>query len=286
MRRENMSAGQFVVTRIVVYGSVIVVLVPVLWIISVALRSPDKAYDAWFFIIPKSFSLRNFALLGSFFNVFLQISILRMFFNSVLVTAASIALALTAAAVSAFAFSNYSFRGKETLFVILLVSFMLPLHAIIIPLYLELSYMRLIDTYLGLILPYAAFSIPIATLILRRFFEELSRDMRDAARVDGATDTYYFLRIVLPLSRPALATCIIFLFLEFWNEFLFATVFIREYSRQTIPAVLGRVGGGRTVVPIGTYTAAIVVVVIPVIVVFLAFQKWFIRGIVMGASKE
>jgi ABC-type glycerol-3-phosphate transport system permease component len=286
MKRENLTIGQLVVTRVVVYLSMIIVIFPVIWIISVAFRSPDRAYEAYFFIIPKSFSLQNFVLIKDFFNKFLEISISRMFFNSILVTASSIIIAVVIAAVSAFSFSNYRFKGKEGLFLMLLVSFMLPLHAIIIPLYLELNYMNIIDSYLALILPYVAFSIPIAILILRRFFEELPRDLRDAARIDGASDFYYFLKVMLPLSKPALATCIIFLFLEFWNEFLFAFIFIRKYSLQTIPAVLARVGGGRTVVPIGTYTAAIVIVVVPVIIVFIIFQRWFIKGMVMGSLKE
>lgn len=286
MKRENLTIGQVIITRVVVYLTLFVMVFPILYIFSIAFRSPDRAYEAYFFIIPKSFSLENFILVKDFFNKFLEISIVRMFLNSILVTTASITISIIIASISAFSFSNYKFRGKEVLFLILLISFMLPLHAIIIPLYLELNYLGLLDSYLALILPYVAFSIPIAVLILRRFFDEIPRDLKDAARIDGSSDFNYFLKIVLPLSKPAIATCIIFLFLEFWNEFLFAFVFIRNYNLQTIPAVLARVGGGRTVVPIGTYTAAIVLVVLPVIVVFMIFQKWFIKGMVMGSLKE
>jgi ABC-type glycerol-3-phosphate transport system permease component len=286
MKRENLTIGQVIITRVVVYLGLIVIIFPILWIISIAFRSPDRAYDAYFFIIPKSFSLQNFLLVKDFFNNFLGISITRMFFNSILVTTVSIVISIVISAFSAFSFSNYKFKGKEVIFLILLVSFMLPFHAIIIPLYLELNYLHILDTYLALILPYIAFSIPISTLILRRFFEEIPVGLRDASRIDGASDFYYFIKIVLPLSKPAIATCIIFLFLEFWNEFLFAFVFIRNYSLQTIPAVMARVGGGKTVVPLGTYTAAIVIVIIPVLIVFMIFQRWFIKGIVMGALKE
>jgi ABC-type glycerol-3-phosphate transport system permease component len=286
MKRENLTIGQVIITRIYVYFALIIIIFPILWIISIAFRSPSKAYEAYFFIIPKSFSFQNFFLVKDFFNNFLQITITRMFFNSILVTTVSIIISIVISAFSAFSFSNYKFKGKEVIFLILLISFMLPFHAIIIPLYLELNYLHLLDSYLALILPYIAFSIPISTLILRRFFEEIPLDLRDASRIDGASDFYYFLKIVLPLSRPALATCIIFLFLEFWNEFLFAFVFIRSYSLQTIPAVMARVGGGKAVIPIGTYTAAIVIVIIPVLIVFMIFQKWFIKGLVMGAVKE
>ena len=170
-----------------------------------------------------------------------------MFFNSILVTTLSIFVALAISSFSAFGFSNYFFRGKESLFLVLLISIMVPHHALIIPLYLLLREMHILNTYFALIFPYITFGIPMATLILRRFFEEIPLELRDASRIDGARDLFYFLKIVIPLSKPALATCIIFLFLDYWNEFLFAFIFIRDYELQTIPAVMARVGGGRTV---------------------------------------
>ena len=283
LKRNNLTIGQFILSRIAISLALIIILFPILWILSIAVREPDKVSAAYFFFIPKSLSFQNFILVKDFFNKFLEISITRMFLNSILVTTVSIVVSVVISALAGFSFSNYTFKGKEAIFLILLISFMVPHHALLLPLYLLLNEMNILNTYFALILPYISFSIPIAVLILRRFFEELPLELRDAARIDGASDFYYFIKVVLPLSKPAIATVIIFLFLEFWNEFLFAFVFIRDYKLQTIPAVMARVGGGKAVIPWGTYTAAIVIVIVPVLIVFMIFQRWFIKGMVMGA---
>ena len=290
-RRDNiigvhLTRPQKSLMRIAVAIALFIVTVPVLVILSVSIRSPDTVYQAHFFIIPKSFSLENYVLVGSFFERFLEVSIARMFMNSTLVTGVSIIISLCVTVLSGFSFSNYRFKGREVLFLLFLTVWMVPYQIILIPLYLQLNRFGLLNTYLALILPYVTVEIPLGVLIFRRFFEEIPLELRDAARIDGSTDFGYLAKIVLPLSRPALATVIILLFLSYWNEFLFAFLFIRDYEMQTIPAVIARVGGTtRTVVPWGTYSAALMVVIIPIMIVFFAFQRWFIRGMTMGAIK-
>ena len=282
----HLTTPQKGIMRAAVAVALFIVTVPVLLILSVSLRSPETVYQAHFFIIPKSFSLENYVLVRSFFEKYLEVSIVRMFMNSTLVTAASIIISLCVTILSGFSFSNYRFKGKEVLFLLLLTVWMVPYQIILIPLYLQLNRVGLLNTYLALILPYVTVEIPLGVLIFRRFFEEIPLELRDAARIDGSTDFGYLVKIVLPLSRPALATVIILLFLSYWNEFLFAFLFIRDYEMQTIPAVIARVGGTiRTVVPWGTYSAALMVVIIPIMIVFFAFQRWFIRGMTMGAIK-
>ncbi len=141
------------------------------------------------------------------------------------------------------------------------------------------------NNYLAVILPYIGFSMPIATLILRSFFEQIPHEIKEAAIIDGARDFQVLVRIVLPLSAPALASCIILLFLETWNEFIYALVFLQNPKIQTIPVAIAKIAGGKYIVPIGTYGAAIMITVIPVLVVFMLFQKWFIAGMTMGAIK-
>jgi ABC-type glycerol-3-phosphate transport system permease component len=94
-----------------------------------------------------------------------------------------------------------------------------------------------------------------------------------------------FLRVVLPLSKPALGSCVILLFLETWNEFIFALVFLHSPKLQTIPVAIAKIAGGKFLLPIGTYSASIMITVIPILIVFILFQKWFIAGITMGAIK-
>lgn len=94
-----------------------------------------------------------------------------------------------------------------------------------------------------------------------------------------------FLRVILPLSKAALASCTILLFLETWNEFIFALVFLQNPKLQTIPVAIAKIAGGKFLLPVGTYSASIMITMIPIIIVFVAFQKWFISGITMGAVK-
>ena len=93
------------------------------------------------------------------------------------------------------------------------------------------------------------------------------------------------MRVILPLAAPALASCIILLFLETWNEFIYALVFLQNPAIQTIPVAVAKIAGGKYLVPIGTYAAAIMITVIPVLVIFMLFQKWFVAGVTMGALK-
>ena len=143
----------------------------------------------------------------------------------------------------------------------------------------------LLNNYLAVIFPYIGFSIPIATLILRSFFEQIPHEIKEAAIIDGASDFQVLLRIILPLSAPALASCIILLFLETWNEFIYALVFLQNPAIQTIPVAVAKIAGGKYLVPIGTYAGAIMITVIPVLIVFMLFQKWFVAGVTMGALK-
>ncbi|MBM3708097.1 MAG: carbohydrate ABC transporter permease [Actinobacteria bacterium] len=285
--KKNLTIPQLIITRASIVIGIIIIIFPILAIFSIAFRRPDSIYQAYLFFIPKHFSLQNFILAKDLFGEYLGLSMARMFFNSILVTVISIAIALVITALSSFSFSNYMFKGREFLFILLISGMMIPYQIVIIPLYLQLNKMQLLNSYFALIFTYVTFNIPIAILIFRRFFEEIPKELRDAARIDGASDIRYFLRIVIPLSKPAIATVIIFLFLNFWNEFLFARIFIRDYELQTIPVVISRIGlgGTRALIPWGTYTAAIVIVIVPIMIVFFALQKWFIRGITMGALK-
>jgi ABC-type glycerol-3-phosphate transport system permease component len=143
----------------------------------------------------------------------------------------------------------------------------------------------IINTYLAVIFPYIGFSVPIATLILRSFFEQIPYEIKEAATIDGARDLQILSRIIIPLAAPAIASCIILLFLETWNEFIYALVFLQKPAIQTIPVAIAKIAGGKFRLPLGTYGAAIMITVFPIMVVFIVFQKWFVAGVTMGAVK-
>ena len=144
----------------------------------------------------------------------------RLALNSLIVTGTTVALVLLLASLAAYAFARLDFVLKETIFVVFLLGLMLQAAAIIVPLYQVNNALQLLNTHLSMIGPYTALGLPFAILILRGFFEELPKELEDAARVDGASRLTIYWRIMLPLTRPALTTVGIFIGLGTWNDFL------------------------------------------------------------------
>jgi ABC-type glycerol-3-phosphate transport system permease component len=251
---------------------------------AVAFTDPAKLTDT-FFIFPKSPTVKNFSTAVVLSDATMGLSILRMFLNSIIVTSVAIAFALIISSTSAFGFSNYTFKAKEILFVLILLIMMIPIQTYIIPLFLLIKRMKLLNNYLGLIFPYTTIGLPLTVLLFRGFFEEIPKALKDAAQLDGASDLYYFLKIVIPMSRPVIATVIIFLFLTFWNEFLLALVLIQKDSIQTIPLAMSRLTTGRAQTPPPIYSAFITMTIVPIMIVFGIFQKWFVKGISAGSLK-
>ncbi|MCL5986204.1 MAG: carbohydrate ABC transporter permease, partial [Actinobacteria bacterium] len=215
----------------------------------------------------------------------LGLTIPEMYRNSIICSFSSVVIAIIIASLSSFSISHFRFRGKEIIFTILIVSFVIPAQVLLIPLFFVLRQLHVLNTYFAVILSYVSLLIPIAVLILRSFFEEIPKEIKESAKIDGCTDFGIFLRIVLPLSKPAIASCIILLFLETWNEFIYALVFLQNSKIQTIPVVIAKLAGGKFAFPIGTYAALIMITIIPVIIIFMIFQRWFISGMTMGALK-
>lgn len=261
---------------------ILAVLIPLIWILSLAIRYNEDVYE----ILPSRITFENFEKAVTQTKSWTGVNFFRMFGNSLLVSGFSIIGIIIVSVFAAFGFSNYKFFGKETIFICFLLGFMLPVQVLLVPLFVLMKNIGLMQSYLALILPYIAFGFPIGTLILRSFFEKIPVEIKEAAKIDGASDTRVLLSIVLPLSRPAIATVVIFNFLTVWNEFLFALVFISKDSMQTIPVVLARmISNPYSIVQYEVYSAMIVLTLIPTLIIFILFQKWFIAGLSAGAVK-
>ncbi|MCL4377120.1 MAG: carbohydrate ABC transporter permease [Actinobacteria bacterium] len=285
---QKLTINQRVFTRIFVAVILAIVIIPLLWVFFLAFKRPDEIYLSTLFIFPKNFhfTLDNFSQAVGFVQKALKISYLRMYINSIIVTSGGLVVSMFAASFAAFAMVHYKFRSKEIYYTFILLSYMIPVQVLLIPLYIVLQKLALLNTYAALIFPYATMTIPIATLILRNFFSQVPYEFTEAAVIDGASSFQIFKNIYLPLARPAIATCIIFLFLEMWNEFLFAFIFIRVDNLQTLPLAMSRLGfGARAMIPWGIYGASILIAVVPVFIIFMIFQKWFISGLAAGGIK-
>lgn len=276
----------FVITRVVIILTVIAIIFPIAYIFSLSLRTKETIHQDTFLIIPKEVTHTNYINAWNFSKSRLNVSFLQMFRNSIITTFSAILLSVSFATLAAFSFSYFKkFRGKELIFTIIIASYVVPAQVLLIPLFFIMVRLGLLNNYLAVIFPYIGFAMPIATLILRSFFEQIPRSIMEAAHIDGARDVQVLGKIIVPLASPAIASCIILLFLETWNEFIYALVFLTRPAIQTIPVAIAKIAGGKYLVPIGTYSAAIMITVIPVLIVFMAFQKWFVAGVTMGALK-
>jgi raffinose/stachyose/melibiose transport system permease protein len=204
--------------------------------------------------------------------------------NSVIVSVAVVVLSAVLASLAGYAFGTMRFRGSSVLFYLLLLGLMVPSEAIVIPLYYDLKALHLTNTYVSLILPQVAQSLAFGTFWMRAYFRSASREVVEAARVDGAGHVRIFWSILLPMGRPALMTMMLLIFMWTWNEFLLPLVMITDESLRTAPLGLSNFKGQYTE---GTalLAAGSVLVALPLVVVFLLTQRHFIRGMVEGAVK-
>ena len=206
------------------------------------------------------------------------------FFNSVLYTVSVVGGTVLLASLSAYAFARMRFPGKNVLYSAFLVFLFIPIPGAFIPLYLVLANMGLLDTQLGYILPMVNGSLPVAMFILRAFFEQLPKELEEAAFIDGASRLQVFAMIAFPLARPAVATVVILTVLGVWNEYVLASV---VFSNQALlPLQVGLLTfQGSYFSQYGLMMAATTITTLPIIVVYLLFQKNIIRGVMAGAVK-
>ena len=252
---------------------------PLLWMALCAFRTEGDA-QARPLALPQSWVLDNLRAVfqdGGFGSAYL---------NSLLLCVASVLVAVAFAAFAAFAFSQMRFRGRDLLFALFLLGMMIPIHVTLIPLnqLMGSGGLGLKGSLLALAGPYIGFALPVSILILRGAFNALPRDLLDAARVDGCTAWGVFWNVALPLSRPSLATVFIFNFLTMWNEYAFALTLLGPGVR-TLPLALNDFKGEHDIMITQT-SAALLLVVIPLIIVYVFAQKQIIRGLTAGAVKE
>ena len=184
----------------------------------------------------------------------------------------------------AYAFARFRFPGRKLLFRMLLLGLMIPAMMLIIPQFVLAKYLGLLDSLAGLVVFYVGGSLPLNTFLLRGFFEAIPAELEQAMQVDGAGAWTRYWRLVLPLAKPALATATIFTFLAGWDEFAWALTIINTPAKRTLPLAIELFQGQNSTLW-GLVFAASIIAVVPVIVVFLVFQRYFVQGLTAGAVK-
>jgi len=206
------------------------------------------------------------------------------FLNSLMVAVGSTALSVLLSAMMAYGFARYRFPGRELMFRLLLLGLMVPAIMLIVPQFVLAKHLGLIDTLPGLVVFYVAGSLALNTFLLRGFFEAIPAELDQAMQIDGAGDWRRFWNLALPLARPALATATIFTFLATWDEFAWALTIISSPEKQTLPIAIALLQGPKGT-QWGLVFAASIIAILPVIAVFLAFQRHFVQGLTSGAVK-
>jgi multiple sugar transport system permease protein len=208
----------------------------------------------------------------------------RYFLNSVFVAGVTTILSVLLSSMMAFAFARFQFPARRLLFGLLLVGLMVPTMMLIIPQFLLARTLGVLDSLSGLILFYVGGTLALNTFLLRGFFETIPIELEEAMLVDGASAWTRFWRLILPLSRPALATVAVFSFLASWDEFVWALTIINDPGKRTLPIAISLFQGEHQT-SWGLVFAASAIAVAPVIAIFLAAQRQFISGLTSGGVK-
>jgi len=253
-------------------------LFPFYWLVSISLKTGEDLRSGS--VIPQSPSLDNYQ------SIFGNDDFIRALLNSAVVSIATTVLALVVGSFCAYALARLRFNGKFLILALVLSITTFPAIAIAAPLFRLWSDVGIYNTWIGLIIPNLTFALPLAIYILVSFFKEIPKDLEEAALVDGATYFQAFRKVVVPLAAPGLATAGILTFIGTWNEFLFAITLTSSSSARTVPAAIAFfTGSTQFELPLGTISAASVVISVPLIFLVLFFQKRIVAGLTAGAVK-
>jgi multiple sugar transport system permease protein len=264
------------------WGAVVLImafcLFPFYWLINTSLKTGQDLSSAN--LIPPNPSLDNYS------SIFEDSDFTTALRNSVIVAGATTVLALVIGSFAGYALARLRFRFKFLLLAIILSITTFPPIAIAAPLFKFWTDLGIYDTLYGLIPPFLAFTLPLTIYVLASFFREIPRDLSDAALVDGATHFQAFRKVVMPLAAPGLVTAGLLSFIWAWNEFLLAiTLTSSPEARPVPPALAFFTGSQQFEVPLGTITAATVVVTVPLVILVLIFQRRIVAGLTAGAVK-
>jgi len=208
----------------------------------------------------------------------------RYFMNSIYVVVPTVVLVLFFSSLAAFAFSLMNFGGKRTLFAVFLIGLTVPLDILIIPLFYDLLALGLLNTHWALILPQVAAILPFGILLLRGFMEDVPKDILDAARIDGCSAVILLYHIMIPICKPSLTALLVFSFMWTWNQFLLPVVVIQEDAMRTLPVGLNYFQG-RYSTNMPFLMAGATISFLPIVLIYISFQRQFIKGITAGALK-
>ena len=264
-------------THVILIAVSLTCLFPVFWMLSSSLKTQEQIF-AEITLLPETWNWSNYI------TAFVKADFGQYFLNSVFYTVVGVFFVVLISSLAAYAFARLEFFGKHVFFYILIATLLIPIPGVFVPLYLLLKSLGLLDSRLGLLLCYVSNGLAFAIFLLKGFFDDLPKEIEEAALIDGCSRLGIYWRIALPLAKPALATIVIMNSLTIWNEFLLALVVLQDKAKMPIQSGL-MVFQGTFITDYPLLMAGLTIATIPIVIVYLLMQKHIVKGIAAGAIK-
>jgi len=267
-----------IVTYTLLIAGLVVVMLPFWYMVVTSLKPQSFIFEMPPRLWPSQVTLKNYIVALNKDNFGLY------FFNSLFVAVISTVMTVFVSSLLAYAFARLNFPGREVLFYLLMIGMMIPPVMLIIPQFIVAKHLKLLNKSIGLILVYVSMNLSMQTFLLRGVFKDIPRELEEAAIIDGANNWKIFLKVILPLSMPGLAVVTIFTFLYSWGEFPWAHVAMNDTAKRTLPIAIA-LFQSQHLTEWGQVFAASIVSMIPIVIVFVVFQRYFIQGVSMTGLK-
>ena len=265
------------ITHIILVAVSLTCLFPVFWMLSSSLKTQEQVFSKMT-LLPETWNWSNYV------TAFVKADFGQYFLNSLFYTVVGVFFVVFIASLAAYAFARLDFWGKNILFYMLIATLLIPIPGVFVPLYLLLKSLGLLDSRIGLLLCYVSNGLAFAIFLLKGFFDDLPKEIEEAALIDGCSRFGIYWRIAVPLAKPALATIVIMNSLSIWNEFLLALVVLQDKAKMPIQRGL-MVFQGTFITDYPLLMACLTIATIPIVIVYLLMQKHIVKGIAAGAIK-
>lgn len=266
-----------IISNIIVFILALAFLYPLFWLLTSSFKTSAEIYQMPPTIFPENFYTGNYE------KLFENQPAFRWIFNSIFVAGVSSGLSVLFSSLAAYAFAKLKFVGKTFLFIMIIASIMIPKETFIVPLFEIIVDLGWVDTYSSMIFP--NLGTGVGTFMLFSFFNDIPDSLRESAKIDGANEFTIFRRLMLPIVAPGIGALFIMNFVTFWNDYLWQLLMARSTEMQTIS--VGVAGLQQALNPdIGLRIAGAAVAAIPMVIIFLLFQRYFTSGLTAGAVKE
>lgn len=259
----------------------LIMIYPLIWMMIASVKPDNEIFNQSLGLWPSVFQWNNYS---EGWNG-LTVSFSRFFLNSTFVTVLSVIGNVMSCSFAAYAFARLEFTGKTLFFSLMMMTLMIPYHVVLIPQYILFLQVGWVDSYLPLIVPKFLAADAFFVFLMIQFFRQLPRELDEAAMIDGCSPFKIYWAIILPLSMPALATAAIFTFIYTWEDFLGPLIYLNQVEDYTVPLALRMFMSQDSVSEFGQMFAMSVLSILPIILFFVVFQKFIIRGIAMSGLK-